>query len=71
MSEISTLGIFQRAEQHQAHTAIIATDDVFTYRQLLDASAKIASSLLEGKKDLCEKRVACLIPPGFQYVAMQ
>jgi malonyl-CoA/methylmalonyl-CoA synthetase len=63
--------LVNRAEQHQARTAVIATEGVFTYRQLLHASAKIASCLLDGENDLHEKRVAFLIPPSFQYVATQ
>jgi len=67
----SSMQVVNRAEQHQDRTAIIASEGTFSYRQLLAASAKIASSLLDGKKALCEKRVAFLIPPGFQYVATQ
>ncbi len=65
------MDLVNRAKQHQARTAIIATEGVFTYRQLLEASAQVASCLLNGENDLREKRVAFLIPPGFHYVAMQ
>jgi len=67
----SSMQLVNRAEQHQDRTAVIATESIFTYRQLLDASAKIASCLLDGANDLRETRVAFLIPPGFQYVATQ
>lgn len=67
----SKLQLIDSAEQHHDRTAIIVAEGVFTYRQLLDASAKIASGLLAGDNDLQEKRVAFLIPPGFQYVAVQ
>jgi malonyl-CoA/methylmalonyl-CoA synthetase len=61
----------QRAEQYATRTAIIASEGSFTYGQLLEASGKVASFLLDGAKDLQEKAVAFLAPPGFQYVALQ
>jgi len=67
----SSIQLVAHAEQHQARTAVIATDGVFTYGELLGVSAKIASCLLDGTNDLREKRVAFLIPPGFHYVATQ
>ena len=71
MSGISQIPLIARAEEHQGRTAIIATEGVYTYRKLLEASGKIASSLLGGADDLRETRVAYLVPPGFQYVATQ
>lgn len=43
----------------------------FTYRDLLDASSRVASALLAGREDLHEDRVAFLITPGFPWVAVQ
>ncbi len=60
-----------RAEQYAGRPAIIASEGEFTYRQLLDASARVASFLLKGASDLKERPVAFLAPPGFQYVALQ
>ncbi len=60
-----------KAEQYEERTAIIASEGSFTYRQLLEASGKVASFLLNGAKDLKERPVALLSPPGFQYVALQ
>ena len=60
-----------RAEQFAARTAIIAPEGNFTYRQLLDASARVAAFLLNGSQDLKERPVAFLAPPGFHYVALQ
>ena len=61
----------QRAEQYGERTAIIAPEGSFTYRQLLDASGRVASFLLGGSTDLQESPVAFLAPPGFHYVALQ
>jgi malonyl-CoA/methylmalonyl-CoA synthetase len=60
-----------RAEQYAARTAIIAPEGSFTYRQLLEASARVASFLLDGGRDLQEQPVAFLAPPGFHYLALQ
>ena len=61
----------QRAEQYGERTAIVAPEGSFTYPQLLDASGKAASFLLDGPIDLQQRPVAFLAPPGFHYVALQ
>ncbi|XWK90144.1 MAG: acyl-CoA synthetase [Phormidium sp.] len=60
-----------RAHQNLTKTAIVATEGTFTYQDLLETSAKIATKLLDNITDLQEQRVAFLIPSGFQYVATQ
>jgi len=60
-----------RAEQFPERTAIVAPEGIFTYRQLLDASHRVASFLLDGAEDLKERPVAFLVPPGFHYVVVQ
>ncbi|ACC82953.1 acyl-CoA synthetase [Nostoc punctiforme] len=65
------LPLIIRAEEHSEKIAIVTTDGSFTYRDLLYTSSQIATSLLQNAKDLQEKRVAFLIPPGFEYVATQ
>jgi malonyl-CoA/methylmalonyl-CoA synthetase len=62
--------IIQRAENKKNRRAVIASEGIFSYEQLLDASVRVASSLLEGADDLKEKRVGFLIPPGFHSVAV-
>jgi acyl-CoA synthetase (AMP-forming)/AMP-acid ligase II len=71
MSAESELPLIARAKSHGERTAILDLEGVFTYRQLLDASARIAACLLDGAQDLREKRVAFLTPPGFEYAAVQ
>lgn len=41
-----------RAERYVERTAVITPEDSFTYKQLLDASGKAASFLLDGSTDL-------------------
>ena len=71
MNRLSVLPLFSQAEKHGRRRAIIASDGVFTYPQLLSASKRVASGLLTAEGDLHETRVAYLIPPGFQHVAVQ
>ncbi|UCG14706.1 MAG: acyl-CoA synthetase [Deltaproteobacteria bacterium] len=69
--KVSTIPLIGRAENHADRTAIIACDGTFTYRQLLETSALVATGLLEGRDDLNEERVAFLTPRGFEYAAVQ
>src|SRR2546430_1124670 len=65
------LPLVARARAHADRTAIAAADGTFTYRELLDASAGVATYLLAGRADLAEARVAFLAPAGFRHVATQ
>lgn len=65
------LPLIDRAHQNPNKIAIVATEGTFTYQDLLETSAKIATKLLDNIADLQEQRVAFLIPSGFQYVATQ
>ncbi len=67
----SELPLIARARTHAGRTAIVAAEGTFTYRNLLDASARVAASVLEGRPDLGEARVALLAPAGWHYVACQ
>ncbi len=67
----SDLPIVARAWEHADRTAVAAEEGRFTYRELLAASRAVASALLDGAGDLREARVAYLVPPGFQWVAIQ
>jgi len=60
-----------RAHGHAERTAITAAEGTFSYRDLLDASARVAAFLLGPRDDLREARVAFLASPGFHYVATQ
>lgn len=51
--------------------AIISNGQSYTYKELLNRSEEIASFLLGSKKDLQESRVAFMVTPGFDYVAVQ
>ena len=51
--------------------AIVTAEGTFTYRDLLEASSRVAACLLDGRADLGEARVAFLAPAGWPYVATQ
>ena len=63
--------LFQRAEQHRAHVAVIDDEATLTYGQLLEVSARVGGVLLDGIADLREQRIAYLVAPNCEYVAVQ
>ncbi|MCS6812807.1 MAG: acyl-CoA synthetase [Cyanobacteria bacterium] len=65
------LPLVARAYDYSQRTAIVTTDGQFTYYDLLRVSEQIATNLLNGSNDLQERRVAFLVPAGFDYVATQ
>jgi malonyl-CoA/methylmalonyl-CoA synthetase len=67
----SELPLVARARGFSASTAVVAPEGVFSYADLLDASARVAAALLGGAADLRKARVAFMAPPGWEYVAVQ
>jgi len=65
------LAIFRSALRQPERTAVVDSTGRYSYAQLWDASARIASQLLAGAPDLGEQRVAFSIAPGFDYAATQ
>jgi malonyl-CoA/methylmalonyl-CoA synthetase len=66
------LPLIARAGTHPERTAIIDSKGTFTYGDLLEASARFASALLDGHgDDLAERRVLFLVAPSFPWVAVQ
>jgi malonyl-CoA/methylmalonyl-CoA synthetase len=65
------LSLFARAERHGGRVAIMDAAGDHSYHELLEASARIASRLLQSRADLDELRVAFLVPPSFEHVAVQ
>ena len=63
--------IFERATRHASRTAILDARGPHTYKDLLDASSRVASALLAGRDDLKQERIAFLIAPGLSWVAVQ
>ena len=67
----SYLPLFVRAGQFADRTAIKSGGESTSYGQLLDDSAGVAAALLDGAADLEGARVCFLVPPGYDYVAVQ
>ncbi len=66
----SHIPLIALASRRTGRTAIVDSHDRFTYEDLVDASARVATALLAGRKDLHEERVAFLFTPGFPWVAV-
>lgn len=65
------LSLVARARAHGNRPAISDSDGTYSYSSLLDASARVATALLDRRADLEEARVTFLVPPGFGYVSVQ
>lgn len=65
------ISLIARAEQFGGSTAIISNGMANTYSELLERSAIIAGNLLGEHSDLNGVRVAFMVDPGFEYVAVQ
>ncbi|MEL6672856.1 MAG: acyl-CoA synthetase [Bacteroidota bacterium] len=63
--------LIDRARQHSERIAIRSGGKAYTYQTLLQDAAQVAYTLLEGKPDLEEARVAFLVEPGYDYVRLQ
>jgi malonyl-CoA/methylmalonyl-CoA synthetase len=59
--------LISRARLHGDGTAFRTAGAVHSYQGLLDRSAALAGTLLQGAPDLREARVALLVAPGFDY----
>ncbi len=70
-SSLSRLPLIAQAERHGGRNAIVDSQGSFTYNELLEASSRVARTLLAARNNLHEERVAFLITPGFPWVAVQ
>jgi malonyl-CoA/methylmalonyl-CoA synthetase len=66
-----SLEIVRRADEHGPRPALLAPEGLFTYEQLVSTSAVGATRLLSGRDDLGGTRICYLVPPGWEYVAVQ
>jgi malonyl-CoA/methylmalonyl-CoA synthetase len=65
------LELIERAAAARARTAVADQGRELTYGRLLADSAAVAGALLGEDRDLGERPVAFLCPPGYHYVATQ
>ena len=71
MTHLAVPDLIARAQGHGARIALFDSHGKYSYDDLLNASARIAATLLNGRDDLREERIAFLITPGFLWVAVQ
>ncbi|MGD8862462.1 MAG: acyl-CoA synthetase [Myxococcales bacterium] len=67
----SGIPLVERAHAHAERLALTDDHGEMSYAQLLDASARAATRMLDGAADLDGARVAFLTPPGIDYVVTQ
>ena len=63
--------LIQRTAGFGERTAVEDWTGNFTYAELLRVSRFAALNLLGNEEDLAERRVAFIVPPGFEYVALK
>ena len=59
------------ALQYKDRIAITSNGQSYSYGQLREDSGELAARLLDGAKDLSEKRIAFMVQPGYDYVRVQ
>ncbi len=70
MNPIS-IPLIDRWRLHPERIAVIDREGEHTYEAILQAAVSVAAHLLRGRRDLQETRVAFMVPPGAEYVAVQ
>ena len=65
------LQLIHNAHQNLERIAIRSNQQPYTYQDILNDSAKVATTLLAGRSDLEEARIAFLVTPGYEYVTLQ
>lgn len=61
----------ERVKSFKDRIALVSNGESYSYTQLLDFSQNVASNLLKGENNLNEARIAFLVPPSFEYTAIQ
>lgn len=65
------LTLFERAKSFGERKAISSNNQDYSYDQLIASSNAVASNLLGNSTDLNESRITFLVPPSFEYTAIQ
>lgn len=63
--------LLKRATFFKERTALVSHGKAYSYASLINAHKNVASNLLNGESDLKEARIAFLVPPSFDYTAVQ
>ena len=65
------IDLFEKVKLYKDRTAIVSHGNNYTYEHLLAKSSVVAANLLNNSTDLNEARIAFLVPPSFEYTAVQ
>lgn len=65
------ISLIERASRFNDRIAIVSGGKSHTYRALVACSKSVAANLLGGKTRLKEERIAFMMPPSFEYTAVQ
>lgn len=65
------IALLERAVSFKDRNALVSNGRSYSYTQLLNTSKSVSANLLNGKADLNEDRITFLIPPSFEYTAVQ
>lgn len=65
------LQVIRQAQNHINRQAIISNDQSYSYQELLNSSAAVATHLLDDLDDLKEARITFLVAPSFEYTAIK
>jgi len=68
---MASFPLFERAKQHGSRIALREGEATFSYDDLIQRAHRVATALLGDEKDLKEKRIGVLVPPGADYAAAQ
>lgn len=63
--------LIERAKGFTERKALVSNGNSYTYAQLLESAHYVAAHLLNGKPNLKEARITFLVPPSFEYTAVQ
>jgi malonyl-CoA/methylmalonyl-CoA synthetase len=69
--DMEEIQIVARAVSYADAVALRNGKNEWTYSELVVRSASLARTLLVDADDMHEARVACLVPPGFDYISTQ
>ncbi|WP_299533616.1 acyl-CoA synthetase [Ulvibacterium sp.] len=63
--------LIERAKSFTNREALVSNGSSYTYGQLLESAHRVATNLLDGRGHLGEARITFLVPPSFEYTAVQ
>lgn len=65
------VNLLERATSFKDRVALVSNGRSYSYDTLLNTSQSVAANLLKGKPDFQEARISFLVPPSFEYTAIQ